>query len=139
MRASSLINVAGNIIDERVDSKYDKVRIVADNIDAIVTVAALDLEETAVAVDGLADTLDAIQVEIAAGGLKGDTGEQGAKGDTGDTGATGPQGIQGPIGYTGAKGDKGDTGAVGPQGLTPTITMAYNDTTGDLEYTVVYN
>lgn len=139
MRASSLINVAGNIIDERVDSKYDKVRIVAENIDAIVEVAGLDLAETATAVDGLLDTLGVIEAEIAAGAMKGDTGEQGPKGDKGDTGATGATGAQGPIGYTGAKGAKGDTGAVGPQGLTPTITMEYNNTTGDLEYTVVYN
>lgn len=144
MRASSLNNATESVILDKINSKYDVVKSVADKIDDVEIVAGLDLASTADAIVDLNAQLDAIEAEIAAGAMKGDTGEQGPVGPQGPIGPAGPQGLQGVPGMAGAKGAKGDRGTAGVDGvngyngLTPIVSFSYNETTGDLEYTVSY-
>lgn len=58
----------------------------------------------------------------------------GAKGEKGDTGATGQRGIQG---IQGIQGVRGQAGVNGNDGKTPLYEFSYNETTGDLEYSLV--
>lgn len=144
MRATSLNGSTESVLLNQIGSKYDIVKTVADNIDAVEVVAGLDLAATQTAITALRDQLDSIEMEIVAGAMIGDTGPQGPQGPTGPQGVQGPIGLQGLPGMAGAKGDKGDAGtngingANGANGLTPTIELSYNSGTGNLEYTVIY-
>ena len=55
-------------------------------------------------------------LQVGAGGPKGDKGDTGPKGDKGDTGAAGAPGAKGDKGDTGPQGKQGIQGPEGPQG-----------------------
>jgi collagen type VII alpha len=108
MRRSSLdsVNVA---IAAKIDSKYDHVELVSDNIADVVILStaitngdltnAINITNMVVAVgtEGSVATWDGTTLTIPVGA-------------TGSTGTTGAQGIQGEIGTQGVVGSKGDTG-----------------------------
>jgi hypothetical protein len=137
-RSTSLNNYTATAITREIDSKYDNVKVVADKIDEVEVVAGLDLASTVSAIAGLNADLNLIEAEIAAGGLKGDIGEQGPQGEVGPQGPAGAQGVQGLKGIQGPQGEKGDAGANGADGLTPQLALTYDDVTGMLEYEVTY-
>ena len=144
MRASSLNNSTESVILDKINSKYDVVKRVADKIDEVEIVAGLDLGATQTAITGLMDQLSEIEADIAAGAMKGDQGDVGPQGPEGPEGPIGPRGLQGVPGMAGPKGDKGDAGTNGIDGLngthgrTPLLTLSYNPVTGDIEYDISY-
>ena len=144
MRASSLNNATESVILDKINSKYDVVKSVADKIDEVEIVAGLDLGATQTAITGLMDQLSEIEADIAAGAMKGDQGDVGPQGPQGPEGPIGPRGLQGVPGMAGPKGDKGDAGTNGIDGLdgahgrTPLLTLSYNPITGYIEYDIDY-
>lgn len=143
-RSSTLINTT---LDASVISKYEVIKKVADNLPMLEELAAADLDVIEAA---LGELLDFTGITVVAGATSSWDAENkvltvaAVKGDKGDTGEQGPQGIQGVQGLqgirglTGSKGDKGDKGDTGVNGATPTVNIVYNESTGDLEYTVTY-
>ena len=142
-RSSSLNNYASTAIINELNSKYDNVKTVASNIDAITTVSSLDLGALVTAlneakdftgitvVTGTSASWDAVNKILTVPVEKGDQGIQGVQGEVGPEGPTGPRGPKGDAGPVGAdgiqgapglpgvqgpKGDKGDTGSTGLQG-----------------------
>lgn len=164
-RSTSLNNTTGTAITREIDSKYDNVKIVADNI------ADIDAIVAAINDGSFGDATAVINMVVATGAEGSSATWDGTtltipKGDTGDdltlvgivnngngtmtltfsdgtvhttedlTGDTGAQGIQGD---TGVQGNAGSAGIPGTNGYTPTIVFSYNETTGDLEYTITYD
>ena len=147
MRQSSLAKI-GDIdavsisIDREIASRYDDVKIVADNIDAItllgtpeavaamgnvienidlvlnaVTVAAAVVDEAELARDEAEDARDAILGMDVATGAQGTSVVWDGTTLTIPRGDTGLQGIQGVQGEVGPQGIQGPIGATGPQGV----------------------
>lgn len=140
MRRSSL-GSTDVLISREIDSQYDDVKIVADNMSSVVALAAEDLAAIAANLEEAVDftgitvvvgdtpnwnpttkvlTVTTEQGPTGATGAKGDTGATGPQGQVGITGATGPQGPQGPTGQTGLQGvtgPQGEQGTPGTQGL----------------------
>lgn len=137
-RSSSLNNSTTTAITRLIGSKYDLVKIVADNITSIESVASQDVQALTTALNDAKDftgitvvpvslgtpsswdaTTKTLYVETVQGkdGEQGLQGPAGIKGDTGERGSIGPQGPQGEKGDTGLKGDKGDKGDRGLQGI----------------------
>lgn len=133
VRATSLNNLTSTALNREVDSKYDKVKAVAEKLDEIELVADLELGEVAADIAQVQADIDAIEAEIAAGAMKGDTGEQGPQGIQGEVG---PEGPVGPQGLQGMKGDTGSIGATGTNGGTPVVEVSYDSATGNLEFEV---
>ena len=146
-RSSSLQNSTLTALAREIDSQYDAVKTVSDNIEAIVAVASEDLDALVTAlnqakdftgitvVTGASASWDPYTKVLTVPTVKGDKGD---KGDTGATGAQGIQGLQGIKGDPGRKGDVGPAGMNGTVGRTPEISISYNEATGNLEYTVNY-
>ena len=146
-RSSSLQNSTLTALAREIDSQYDAVKTVSDNIDAVVAVASEDLDALTTAlnqakdftgitvVTGTSASWDPNTKVLTVPTVKGDKGD---KGDTGAQGIQGLQGLQGVKGDTGRKGDVGPAGMNGTIGKTPEISISYNESTGDLEYTVTY-
>ena len=146
-RSSSLQNSTLTALAREINSQYDAVKTVSDNIDAIVAVANEDLDALTTALNQAKDFTGITVVAGASASWNPDTkvltvptvkGDKGDKGDTGAQGIQGPQGPQGVKGDTGQKGDIGPAGVNGTIGKTPEISISYNEATGDLEYTVTY-
>ena len=137
-RSSSLNGNTASAIANTIGSKYDVVKIVADNISTVENVANQNVQALTDALndakdftginvvpvnEGTASSWDAntktLYVETIRGndGAQGPQGLRGEKGDTGEKGATGETGAQGPKGDQGLKGDKGDAGDRGLQGI----------------------
>ena len=132
MRASSL-SYNTIAVNREIDSAYDAVLEVRDNLTNIAKVAGLDIDTI---LADLQDAKDFTGIKVAVGAVaswdsatktitvptvKGDTGAKGANGVDGvqgPSGETGPRGIQGIQGNKGDKGDKGDVGPEGQKGLT---------------------
>ena len=130
-RRSSSLNKIDSGLSREIDSNFDDVRKVANNISAIITAASSDLDGLTAA---LQEATDFTGITVVSGAtsswnpetkvltiatVKGDDGEDGAvgpKGDKGDVGARGPQGLRGLTGEQGPKGDKGPSGANGSKG-----------------------
>lgn len=164
-RSSSLNNNTGTAINREIDSRYDNVKIVADNI------ADIDAIVAAINDGSFGDATSIINMVVATGTEGSSATWDGTtltipKGDTGDdltltsivnngngtitltfsdgtvhttedlTGDTGPQGVQGVQGIQGVQGAAGINGL---NGYTPIITFSYNETTGDLEYDITYD
>ena len=128
MRKSSLTDTSVAISRE-VQSEYDNIKLVAENINAVKQVASADLGQLGADITGLEAGIQVIEDKIAAGGL---TGPRGLKGDTGAVGPQGIQGVQGPQGIIGVRGFT----------VRPTINAVYNPATGDIDLTfdeVLYN
>jgi len=132
-RLTSLDGYGAVGIADEIGSKYDNVKAVAEKLGEVEIVADLDLDEIVVDIAQVQADIDAIEAEIAAGVMKGDTGEQGPQGVQGEVGPQGPIGLQGIKGDIGLQGPKGNTGN---SGATPIIALSYDDTTGDLEFEV---
>ena len=147
MRQSSLAKI-GNVdavsisIDREIASRYDDVKIVADNIDAVtllgtpeavaamsnvaenadlilnaVTVAAATVDEAELARDEAEDARDAIFGMDVATGAQGTSVVWDGTTLTIPRGDTGPQGVQGIQGVQGEVGEQGPQGLQGPQGI----------------------
>lgn len=157
-RLTSLDNLGAVAIAEEIGSKYDTVKLVADNIEGVESLVAaindgsfakaVELGEMVV-VTGVAGTeasWDGTTLTIPRGD-KGDAGadlgvnsiEDGGEGTlvinfSDGTSYTTPdmRGIQGKTG------NRGPIGWQGNDGATPVITMSYNEATGYLEYDVDY-
>ena len=97
MRKSSLTDTSVAISRE-VQSEYDNIKLVAENINAVKQVASADLGQLGADITGLEADTQVIENKIAAGGL---TGPRGLKGDTGDQGARGTDGTNGTDGANG--------------------------------------
>lgn len=110
MRRDSITNL-DVALNREVDSKYDKIRAVADKINEVETVANADLTQMSIDIQEILDFTDITTVTVPETspaywdadtktlsipeGKRGATGAQGDKGDTGATGATGPAGLDG--------------------------------------------
>jgi hypothetical protein len=147
-RSTSLSNVAGSAITREIDSKYDVIKEVKENLAMLEELNSTDFDaliaelESAqdfsgiTVVSGSPASWDAVTKTLTVPtlqGIAGNDGVDGAVGPQGPIGLTGPQGLQG------IKGDTGSTGAAGVDGyngLTPEIEM-YVDANGDLHYGVV--
>jgi hypothetical protein len=145
MKRSSTFRSVGATVDMVLNNTaYDAAKTVADNIDAVTTVAGMD-------VDALLDAGNAIQnasnVDVTvtsgttpAGSWNWDSGNpklnlvvvKGDKGDKGDTGATGATGPRGPQGIAGMQGPRGERGSTGKNGLTIIPRVTYDAVTGNL-------
>jgi hypothetical protein len=136
-RRSSSLNRIDSGVSREINSNFDDVRKVAENITAVVTVAGTDLAALTSAleeatdftgitvVSGDASSWDPVTKVLTVKAVKGGAGEKGDKGDAGATGAIGArgpqgvrgeqgvQGVAGPMGPSGADGDKGDKGDKG--------------------------
>ena len=146
-RSSSLQNSTLTALAREINSQYDAVKTVSDNIAAVVAVAGEDLDALTTTlnqakdftgitvVTGTPASWDPNTKVLTVPTVKGDKGD---KGDTGATGAQGLQGLQGVKGDPGRKGDVGPAGMNGTVGKTPEISISYNESTGNLEYTVTY-
>ena len=146
-RSSSLQNSTLTALAREIDSQYDAVKTVSDNIDAVVAVASEDLDALVTALNQAKDFTGITVVTGASASWDPNTkvltvptvkGDKGDKGDTGVTGTQGIQGLQGIKGDPGRKGDIGPAGMNGTIGKTPEISISYNEATGNLEYTVTY-
>lgn len=146
-RSSSLQNSTLTALAREIDSQYDAVKTVSDNIDAVVAVASEDLDALVTALNQAKDFTGITVVTGASASWDPSTKvltvpvEKGADGEKGDQGETGPMGSKGPRGLQGIRGPQGDRGVVGLNGrngasFLPSIT--YNEVTGDLEYTYTY-
>lgn len=122
MRRSSTqaIDVA---ISREIQSDFDSVKLVADNIEEVIVVAGLDIAQVGADIIEINQEISEIQNVIAAGGLIGPQGVQG------NQGVQGIQGIQGVQGNQGAKGNRGFT-------VKPTFTFTYDPIDGDIEVTI---
>ena len=129
MRASSL-SYNTIAVNREIDSAYDAVLEVRDNLTSIAIVAGLDIDTI---IADLHNAKDFTGIKVAVGSVASwDSVTKTitvpvVKGDTGDKGESGVDGVQGPVGETGPrgiqgiqgnKGDKGDVGPEGQQGLT---------------------
>lgn len=124
MRASSL-SYNTIAVNREIDSAYDAVLEVRDNLTNIATVAGLNIDTI---LADLQDAKDFTGITVVVGEVPSwDSNTKTItvptlKGDTGATGSNGVDGIQGPVGETGPRGIqgiqgiKGDTGSVGIQG-----------------------
>lgn len=123
MRRSSTqaIDVA---ISREIQSDFDSVKLVADNIDKVVLVADLDIAQVGADIAVINQDITEIQNVIASGGLVGPQGVQGSQGVQGIQGIIGPQGLQG------ARGVRGYT-------IKPTFTFTYDPVDGDINVVVV--
>lgn len=130
MRASSLsYNTVA--VNREIDSIYDAILDVRENLVSIATVAGLDVNALVAemqeakdftgitVVSGSVANWDSVNKILTVPTLKGDQGTQGLKGDAGLTvvGPKGADGQKGDRGIQGLKGDKGDTGGAGSQGI----------------------
>jgi len=146
MRMSSLnsIDIATN---REIDSRYDTIKEVADNLDMLTEISETDydalvavLEEAKdfsgiSVVDGTEASWDPVTKTITVPTVKGDDGVDGVDGAQGVQGETGPQGPKGSTGEQGLRGPTGDTGDDGADGLTPNLKM-YVDAVGNLHYEI---
>lgn len=124
MRASSL-SYNTIAVNREIDSAYDAVLEVRDNLTNIATVAGLNIDTI---LADLQDAKDFTGITVVVGEVASwDSSTKTitvpvVKGDTGDKGENGVDGVQGPVGETGPRGiqgiqgSKGDTGSVGIQG-----------------------
>jgi len=130
-RYSSLGNSQDAIIQREINSKYDNVKVVAANIDAVVTVSLEDIPQlisdlqdakdftgiTVVPVEyGTNSSWDKINKILYVETTKGDQGLQGLQGLKGETGAKGYKGDKGDPGIPGVNGTDGINGADGYNG-----------------------
>lgn len=151
-RRSSSLNVIDSGLSREINSNFDDVKLVADNIDAVITVASGDLDaliegireatdfEGITVVSGAVASWDPVNKVLTVPTVKGDKGDTGATGATGATGSQGPQGIKGTDGSRGPQGLKGDVGPSGPKGtdgLTPVVEFSSDDL-GNIYYEVSY-
>lgn len=150
-RSTSLSNLAGSAITREIDSKYDVIKEVRENLVMLEELNSTDFNtliselETAqdftgiTVVGGTVASWDAVTKTLTVPTVKGDTGATGAQGEAGeqglkgDTGSRGPTGLKGdkgdigPVGSKGATGDKGDTGIAGSDGADLTVEqIVYN-------------
>jgi len=148
-RQTSFTSPVDLAVDREIDSKYDVVRSVAEQIGAIEDI------NTAITDGTLANMLNIINMTVATGAPgsnvtwdgttltvpKGDTGADGQDGQDGLEGAVGPQGVQGIQGIRGLqglqglRGLQGIRGASGYNGLTPVVEFDV-DGAGNLVYDV---
>ena len=130
-RRSSSLNNVSVAVSREIGSKYDNVKLVADNIAAVMAVSQEDLPALIAALEEATDFTGITVVSGTSAGWnsttkvltvptvkgdKGDSGVDGSVGATGDKGAQGLRGATGPQGVQGIQGIKGNTGAVGPTG-----------------------
>jgi len=143
-RRSSSLNNVSVAVSREIGSKYDNVKLVADNIAAVMAVSQEDLPALIAALEEATDFTGITVVSGTSAGWnsttkvltvptvkgdKGDSGVDGSVGATGDKGAQGLRGATGPQGVQGIQGIKGNTGAVGPAGATGTKGDTGNDLT----------
>lgn len=117
VRGSTLNGTVPSAITREIGSKYDNVKIVADNIDEVIAASEIDVVTLQSAVDNAQDDLDAIIAIVDTGAVVGDQGIQGIQGIQGETGVQGSQGYTGNQGLTGVTGDTGPQGEIGETGL----------------------
>lgn len=144
MRSCTLRSDTESVILDKINSKYDNVKKVADKITQVEIVAGLNLGATQTAIVGLNTQLNAIEAEIADGAMKGDVGPQGPQGIAGPIGPRGYLGMQGIPGATGPRGEKGLpglhglNGVDGIDGLNPVPVFYYEKDSGWLSYELYY-
>ena len=151
-RRSSSLNQIDSGLSREINSNFDNVKKVADNINAVVTVAGTDLAALTSALTEATDfsgitvvsgpvsgwdpvtkvltveTVQGVQGEQGIQGIQGPVGIQGAQGVKGVKGDTGPQGTQGPSGKDGNTGPQGQQGPSGNDGLDLTVDqIVYNN------------
>jgi hypothetical protein len=151
-RRSSSLNVIDSGLSREINSNFDDVKLVADNIDAVITVASGDLDaliegireatdfEGITVVSGAVASWDPVNKVLTVPTVKGDKGDTGATGATGPVGPQGPQGIKGTDGSRGPQGlqgIQGIPGIAGTSGLTPVVTFS-GDHLGNIYYDVEY-
>lgn len=160
MRRSSLNNI-DVALDREVDGMYDvihavsekltEIGILADNeVQTILSTVVNSLPNISI-VNAASDIIANLNVVVTATLPAGSNALATLNGSTielqipvGNTGVSGANGIQGVRGTKGDKGDKGDTGAQGVpgengiDGSTPTISLMYDNLTGNLSYEVTY-
>ena len=131
-RSSLFTNLAIMANNNIIDEKYNNVKKVADNIDAVVAAASQDLNALAQALREAADftgikvvpttntsSWDPVTKTLYVKTIRGPQGPQGPKGADGAPGPQGPQGPKGDKGDPGPRGipgRKGDPGPRGPRG-----------------------
>lgn len=150
MRSSSLANNPLAITRE-INSKYDAVLEVRDNLGLIEQVAGTDFEAIIAEIEDAKDftgitvvtgpvtnwnSVNKILTVATVKGDKGDTGAQGLQGIRGLQGIQGPIGLKGSDGTNGLNGLNGAAGTNGLNGMVPILEFSI-DIDGDLNYEVV--